>query len=47
VRHRSAGTVTTLTAQKALIDRLAGDGRTNPEIGTSLRDSASIPLSGL
>jgi DNA-binding CsgD family transcriptional regulator len=40
VRHRSAGTVTTLTAQKALIVRLARDGRTNPEIGVQVFLSA-------
>ena len=40
VRKRSAGTLTTLTAQEALIARLARDGRTNPEIGTQLYLSA-------
>ena len=36
VRKRSVGTVTTLTAQEALIAQLARDGRTNPEIGAQL-----------
>ena len=36
VRKRSIGTVTTLTAQEALIAQLARDGRTNPEIGAEL-----------
>jgi DNA-binding NarL/FixJ family response regulator len=36
VRKRSVGTVTTLTAQEALIAQLARDGRTNPEIGAEL-----------
>ena len=36
VRKRSTGTVTTLTAQEALIAQLARDGRTNPEIGAQL-----------
>jgi DNA-binding CsgD family transcriptional regulator len=40
VRKRSAEIVTTLTAQEALIARLARDGRTNPEIGIQLFLSA-------
>ena len=40
VRKRSAETVTTLTAQEALIARLARDGLTNPEIGARLFLSA-------
>ena len=40
MRKRNAGTVSTLTAQEALIARLARDGRTNPEIGTQLCLSA-------
>lgn len=40
VRRRSVETATTLTAQEAYIAKLAGDGRTNPEIGAQLFLSA-------
>jgi DNA-binding CsgD family transcriptional regulator len=36
VRKRSVDTLDELTAQEAQIARLAGEGRTNPEIGAQL-----------
>jgi DNA-binding CsgD family transcriptional regulator len=36
VRKRTAGTASQLTGQEARIARLAGEGKTNPEIGTQL-----------